>query len=73
MRYIDLFLFHHGCDGMRIDMQYLKELLDEKLIIRSIELDRVALRDPITPKQWKDRKDWERIKNILNKRYENKT
>ncbi len=51
----------------------MKKTLHEKLIISSIELDRVALRDPITPKQWKDRKDWERIKNILNKRYENKT
>ena len=51
----------------------MKKTLHEKLIIRSIELDRVALRDPITPKQWKDRKDWDRIKNILNKKYENKT
>ena len=50
----------------------MKKTLHERLILRSIELDKVALRDPMSSKQLRDRINWERVKKILNKRYENK-
>jgi|TARA_R110000824_G_scaffold344375_1_gene531008 hypothetical protein len=50
----------------------MKKTLHERLILRSIQLDKVALRDPMSPKQLRDRINWERVKKILNKRYENK-
>ena len=43
--------------------------LEEKLILKKIELDKVALREPQTLQQYKIRKNWDRVHNILVKRY----
>ena len=43
--------------------------LEAKLIKLKIELDRIALRNPLTVQQVLDRKKWERVRNILIKRY----
>jgi hypothetical protein len=44
--------------------------LEARLIKRKIELDKIALREPRTLRELKVRKDWERIRNILSKRYD---
>ena len=43
--------------------------LEARLIKLKIELDKSALRHPITVQQILDRKKWERVRNILIKRY----
>ena len=43
--------------------------LEGKLIKLKIELDKIALRNPLTVQQVLDRKKWERVRNILIKRY----
>ena len=43
--------------------------LEAKLIKLKIELDKIALRNPLTVQQVLDRKKWERVRNILIKRY----
>jgi hypothetical protein len=46
-----------------------KKSLQEKLILKKIELDKKALREPRTLKDLKNKKDWERVRNILINRY----
>ena len=43
--------------------------LEARLIKLKIELDKIALRNPLTVQQVLDRKKWERVRNILIKRY----
>ena len=43
--------------------------LEARLIKLKIELDKSALRSPVTGQQILDRKKWERVRNILIKRY----
>jgi len=43
--------------------------LEARLIKLKIELDKSALRQPITVQQILDRKKWERVRNILINRY----
>ena len=43
--------------------------LKERLIKRKEELDLKALRDPRTAKEYAIRNKWERVSNILRKRY----
>ena len=43
--------------------------LKERLIKRKEELDKKALRDPRTVKEYDIRNKWERVSNILRKRY----
>jgi|TARA_Y100000289_G_C3792845_1_gene84952 hypothetical protein len=43
--------------------------LEGRLIKLKIELDKIALRNPLTVQQVLDRKKWERVRNILIKRY----
>ena len=43
--------------------------LEARLIKLKIELDKSALRSPVTVQQILDRKKWERVRNILIKRY----
>ncbi len=43
--------------------------IETKLIKCKMELDKIALRDPITGKQVYIRKLWERVRIILLKRY----
>jgi len=43
--------------------------LEEKLILKKMELDDKALREPRTPREYKIRNDWERVSSILKKRY----
>ena len=43
--------------------------LKERLIKRKEELDKKALRDPRTVKEYAVRNKWERVSNILRKRY----
>jgi hypothetical protein len=43
--------------------------LEARLIKLKIELDKSALRSPTTVQQILDRKKWERVRNILIKRY----
>ena len=43
--------------------------LEARLIKLKIELDKSALRNPLTVQQVLDRKKWERVRNILIKRY----
>ena len=43
--------------------------LKERLIKRKEELDKKALRDPRTAKEYAIRNKWERVSNILRKRY----
>jgi hypothetical protein len=43
--------------------------LEARLIKKKIELDKIALREPRTLRDLKIRKDWERVRNILIKRY----
>ena len=43
--------------------------LEARLIRLKIELDKSALRHPITVQQILDRKKWERVRNILIRRY----
>ena len=43
--------------------------LEAKLIKLKIDLDKVALRTPTTVQELIDRKNWERVRNILWKRY----
>lgn len=43
--------------------------LEARLIKLKIKLDKSALRHPITVQQILDRKKWERVRNILWKRY----
>ena len=50
-----------------IVIKYILELA--RLIKLKIELDKSALRHPITVQQILDRKKWERVRNILIKRY----
>ena len=49
-----------------------KKTLHERLIIKSLELGEKALREPRTAQDYKIRITWDRINNILNKRYERK-
>ena len=43
--------------------------LEARIIKLKIELDKSALRSPVTVQQILDRKKWERVRNILIKRY----
>ena len=43
--------------------------LKERLIKKKEELDSKALRDPRTAKEYAVRNKWERVSNILRKRY----
>ena len=43
--------------------------LKERLIKKKEELDKKALRDPRTVKEYAIRNKWERVSNILRKRY----
>ena len=43
--------------------------LKDRLIKRKEELDKKALRDPRTAKEYAIRNKWERVSNILRKRY----
>ncbi len=43
--------------------------LEAKLIKLKIDLDKVALRTPTTVQELIDRKNWERVRNILWRRY----
>ena len=43
--------------------------LEARLIKLKIELDKSALRHPMTVQQILDRKKWERVRNILINRY----
>ena len=43
--------------------------LEARLIKLKIELDKSALRNPLAVQQVLDRKKWERVRNILIKRY----
>ena len=43
--------------------------LKERLIKKKEELDPKALRDPRTAKEYAIRNKWERVSNILRKRY----
>ena len=43
--------------------------LKDKLIKKKEELDKKALRDPRTVKEYAIRNKWERVSNILRKRY----
>ena len=43
--------------------------LKERLIKKKEELDPKALRDPRTAKEYAVRNKWERVSNILRKRY----
>ena len=43
--------------------------LKERLIKKKEELDKKALRDPRTAKEYAIRNKWERVSNILRKRY----
>tara|TARA_R100000353_G_scaffold116211_1_gene83065 strand:+ start:431 stop:580 length:150 start_codon:yes stop_codon:yes gene_type:complete len=43
--------------------------LEARLIKLKIELDKSVLRHPVTAQQILDRKKWERVRNILIKRY----
>jgi deoxyhypusine synthase len=47
----------------------MKKSLEEKLILKKMELDDKALREPRTPREYKIRNDWERVSSILKKRY----
>ena len=47
----------------------MKKSLEEKLILKKLELDDKALREPRTPREYKIRNDWERVSSILKKRY----
>jgi len=47
----------------------MKKSLEEKLILKKMELDNLALRDPRTPREYKIRNDWERVSSILKRRY----
>ena len=47
----------------------MKKSLEEKLILKKMELDDKALRDPRTPREYKIRNDWERVSSILKRRY----
>tara|TARA_R110002074_G_scaffold329801_1_gene500322 strand:- start:331 stop:480 length:150 start_codon:yes stop_codon:yes gene_type:complete len=40
-----------------------------RLIKLKLELDKVAVREPRTAEQYKNRTRWDRVKNILSKRY----
>ena len=44
--------------------------LRKRLLKIKKRLDKKALRDPRTRPQMRDRINWDRIKNILNKRYD---
>jgi len=44
--------------------------LEARLIKLKIKYDKLALREPRTGQQVLDRKIWERLRNILIKRYE---
>ena len=43
--------------------------LKDRLIKKKEELDKKALRDPRTVKEYAVRNKWERVSNILRKRY----
>ena len=43
--------------------------LEARLIRLKDKLDKQALRDPRTPKEFKIRNDWERVRIILIRRY----
>ena len=43
--------------------------MEEKLILKKMELDDKALRDPRTPREYKIRNDGERVSSILKRRY----
>ena len=47
----------------------MKKSLEEKLILKKMELDDKALRDPRSPREYKVRNDWERVSSILKRRY----
>jgi len=47
-----------------------KKSLEEKLILKKMDLDKKSLRDPRTPREYKVRNDWERVRSILVKRYD---
>ena len=44
--------------------------LKKRLLKIKKRLDKKALRDPRTAPQMRDRINWDRIKNILNRRYD---
>ncbi len=47
-------------------MSKLDQLTDDEL---KDKLDKQALRDPRTPREFKIRNDWERVRRILIRRY----
>ena len=47
-----------------------KKSLEEKLILKKMDLDKKALREPRTAQDFKVREDWERVRSILIKRYD---
>ena len=58
--------------SMFLLVQYLQEKkmnIETKLIKCKMELDKIALRDPITVQQVSIRKLWERVRSILVRRY----
>ena len=44
--------------------------LKKRLLKIKKHLDKKTLRDPRTGPQWRDRVNWDRIKSILNRRYD---
>ena len=48
-------------------------LLKKKLLKIKKRLDVKALREPKTRPQWRDRINWDRVRTILNKRYDHLT
>ena len=44
--------------------------LEARLVKKKIELDKVTLRSPTTAQELIDRRNWERVRKILMKRYD---
>ena len=47
----------------------MKKSLEEKLILKKIQLDKKAVREPRNVGEYKIRNEWERVSSILKRRY----